>query len=53
MKYPSDRFVKKKRTLHKIFCILQNSLELQSLVEDLVDFLESIMFINVYLRYTI
>ena len=31
---------------HKTFCSVQKFLELQSLVDDLVDFLELSMFVN-------
>ena len=41
-----DKFVKKKRTLHKTFCSMQNFLELQCLIDDLVDFLELSVFVN-------
>ena len=38
--------MKKKRTLHKTFCSMQNFLELQCLIDDLVDFLELSVFVN-------
>ena len=37
-KLPSNKFVKKRKALHKTFCSVQNFLELQCLVDDLVDF---------------
>ena len=45
-KLPWDKFVKKKRTLHKTFCSVQNVLELPYLVDNLVDFLELSVFVN-------
>ena len=45
-KLPWDKFVRKKRTFRKIFCSMQNFLELQCSADDLVDFLELLMFIN-------
>ena len=41
-------FFKKKRNFSNTFHSMQNLLVLQCLVDDLVDFLESSMFINVY-----
>ena len=49
-KLPWDKFVKKKRTLHKTFCSVQNVLELPCLVDNLVDFLELSVFANASLR---
>ena len=48
---PRDKFVKNKGICCKIFCNMQNLLELQCLVDDLVDFLELSMFINASLSY--
>ena len=42
-----------KRTSHQIFGNKCNFLELQCLVDDLVDFLELLMFINAYIQYII
>ena len=33
--YKNDKFVRKRRTFHKIFCSMQNFLELQCLVDNL------------------
>ena len=38
--------MKKKRIFCKIFRTVQNGLELQCLVDDLLEFLELLMFIN-------
>ena len=45
--------MRKRRTFHKIFHSMQNFLELQYLVDNLVDFLELLMFINAYIQYII
>ena len=52
-KLPWDKFVRKKRTFHKIFRSMWNFLELQCLVDDLDDFLELLMFIDAYTQYII
>ena len=45
--------MRKRRTFHKIFYSMRNFLELQYLVDNLVDFLELLMFINAYIQYII
>ena len=53
-KLPLDKFVKKERAYTKIFCSVQDFLEIQFLVDGLVDFLDLLMFINAfYLKYII
>ena len=42
----------KKRAFRKIFRTMRYILEFQRLVDDLVDFLKLLMFINAYLKYT-
>ena len=39
--------MKKKRTFYKTFCSMRNFSELQCLVDNLVDVLELLVFINV------
>ena len=41
-----------KRAFRKIFRTMRYILEFQRLVDDLVDFLKLLMFINAYLKYT-
>ena len=48
-KFTLDKPVKKKITFRKTFFSRHNFLELQYLVDDLVDFLELLMFINSFL----
>ena len=50
---PLDKFVKYKRTLCEKFCSVQTFLELQCLIDDVVDFLELTIFINVSLPLNI
>ena len=45
--------MRKKRAFRTIFRNMRKFLELQILVDDLVDFLELLMFINAYIQYII
>ena len=49
-KLPWDKFVRWKRTFRKLFRNMEYFWELQRLVDDLVDFLELLMFINAYIQ---
>ena len=50
IKLPWDKFVGKKRPFRKIFYRMPNILQLQCLDDDLVIFLELLMFINAYIQ---